>query len=210
MLRRLFLYLLLPLLILIVVSCGGSDDDGADSSNNSTSPVPPTATPVYVQVSHASLQPGAEIPAPRDEVVLTVSGKIGASNVEDAVDNTVQFNIITLESLGVVKYQTFDEFGTGADTLFEGVLLDSLLKVVGVQQISTEIEVIARDGFSVTIPLSDPWTYPVLLALKADGIYLTPSQHGPVRLVYPYGYFELDPQVYDVRWVWSIDQIVVR
>ena len=204
-----FFLRLLPLLILILTSCGGSDDNSA-SQDNTAKEAPPTATPIYTVISYPSLQQGDEIPAPRDEVVLTIRGKIGASNIEGATDNTVQFNLIRLEALGVVEYQTFDEFGTGTDTVFQGILLESLIQTVGVRQDVTGLEVIASDGFSVVIPLSDAWDYPVILAIKSDGQYLTPSQHGPVRLVYPYGYFDLDPQVYDVRWVWDIDQIVVR
>ena len=200
---------LMPILLLILVSCGGSDNN-SDSKDDVAKAVPPTSTPIYTVISHPSLQQGDEIPAPGDEVVLTVTGKIGASNVAGATDNTVQFNLIRLEALGVVEYQAFDEFGTGTDTIFQGILLESLLTTVGFQQGVTELEIIASDGFSVVIPLSDAFDYPTILAIKADGEYLTRSQHGPVRLVYPYGYFDLDPTVYNVRWVWNIDQIVVR
>ncbi len=208
--------MLLLVIVVIIAALAGlmflasSSSDDAEDNNNKATDAPPTSTPIYTVISRPVIQAGDEVPVPGDEVVLTVTGNISTSNASTAEVNTVQFNLIRLEALGVVEYQTFDEFGSGTDTVFQGVLLSSVLDVVGIGEGASEIDVIARDGFTVTVPLSDAYDYPSILATKADGVYLTPSGQGPLRLVYPYGYYDLDPGEYDVRWVWNVEQIVVR
>src|SRR5678809_787708 len=62
--------------------------------------VPSTPT-TYTIVSEGTLKPGDAVPAPTGDVVLTIDGKIKQTNSGD----TLQFDMQTLESLGVVQYE---------------------------------------------------------------------------------------------------------
>jgi hypothetical protein len=57
------------------------------------------AAPVYEEVVPASLSPGDPIPAPTEEVILTIYGDLAAKNAGD----TLQFDMPTLERLGLVS-----------------------------------------------------------------------------------------------------------
>ena len=60
-----------------------------------------------------SIHPGDPIPPPSGEVVLTVSGNLGVTNVGD----TLQLDMPTLERLGLVKYSIIDPYQQ-VDTAF--------------------------------------------------------------------------------------------
>src|SRR5436190_1258969 len=77
---------------------------------------------IYTRVSEASLKAGDTIPAPKEDVVLTVTGKIGTTNS----DNSIQMDMPTIESAGLVDYTVTDPFEGGKVT-FRGPLMSDLL-----------------------------------------------------------------------------------
>src|SRR5215813_3426425 len=94
-----------------------------------------TAVPTtYTTVSEATLKSGEVIPAPKGEVVLTVDGMISQTNVSDAL----QFDLPTLESLGVVQYDVDDPFAK-KKVVYDGVLLSQVLKAAGADANATTL-----------------------------------------------------------------------
>jgi hypothetical protein len=166
----------------------------------------PTATPeVYQRISEGTLNAGDAIPVPTENVVLTVTGKIGAANSGESIE----MDMPTIESVGLVDLRVHDPFDD-KDVTFEGVLMSDLLALWKVPDDATNLDMIALNDYVVNVPISDIQSYPVIFAIKADGEYMPVSTRGPAMLVYPYGHFDFDQQIYNDRWIWQIKSINVQ
>lgn len=90
---------------------------------------------------------------------------------------------------------------------FEGVLLRDVLALLQMSDARAVI-IYATDNYSQRIPREDWLDYPTLLALRADGSFLTRRTKGPTRLVYPVlDHPELDNPVHKGRWIWLIETV---
>jgi|GEM_PF-797767 len=90
---------------------------------------------------------------------------------------------------------------------FEGVLLRDVLALLQMSDAKAVI-IYAMDNYSQRIPREDWLDYPTLLALRADGSFLTRRTKGPTRLVYPVlDHPELDNPVHKGRWIWLIETV---
>ena len=169
-----------------------------------TTDTPATET-VYTVISEGTLNGGDTIPAPTGDVILTVTGNIGTTNVDD----TIQMDLATVESVGLVDYTVQDPF-ENREITYRGVLMSDLLDVWQVGEDATTLHVVALNDYAVDVPLADLREYPVLFALQADGEYMPISTRGPAMLVYPYNDFEFDVAIYNDYWAWQIATIEVR
>lgn len=187
--KRSYFYILFFSLVFIV---------GCQSGSNSG--------PIYEEVSAGRLTPGDAIPTPSNDVLLTISGKISQTNVDD----TAQFDLATLESLHQVQYDVNDPFAQ-KQRLFQGVLMSELLEMVGADPTATTLELIALNDYSSEISISDIQKWPILFATQADGQYIPLDDGGPAIIILPFDDFpELDQLIYEENWVWSMTQIVVK
>lgn len=164
----------------------------------------PIPTPEYTRVSEATLPGGAVVPPPQGDVVLRVTGAIGNSNVEG--DTAVEFDVETLEALGVVEVSTYDLVAYNETSVYGGVLLDDVLKAVQPDASATMLRMSAIDGYTADVPISDAQTYAVIIATQRDNTYLTLETFGPLRMIYP----PSAPVEVDERWIWSVELIVVQ
>src|SRR5688572_20400951 len=161
---------------------------------------------VYDRVTDPKLKAGDGVPAPSEEVVLTVDGRIDETNSGD----TLQFDMSTLESIGLVQYDVDDPFAK-KNILYTGVLLSELLKVAGVAPDATTLTLQALDDYSTDMKISDADKWPVLVAIRADGEYMPVDKNGPLISVFPFSDFpEIDHLTYDALWVWSLSAITVK
>jgi hypothetical protein len=161
---------------------------------------------VYTTVSEAAVKPGDAVPAPEGEVVLTMDGKIGQTNA----DRTLQFDMATLESLGLVQYDVDDPFAK-KNIVYTGVLLSELLKVAQVAPDATTLTLTALDDYSTDMKIADANRWPVILATRADGEYMPVDKSGPLISVFPFNDFpEIDHVTYDAQWLWSLSAITVK
>ena len=174
----------------LVVGCGGGSDKKAD---------------IAKEVTPATLHAGDEVPAPVGDVVLTITGDIATTNDGDALS----FDMETLEQIGLRRYEAYDEVGLGKNAVFEGVLMSDLLAVAGVGEDADTIAAAAANDYEVDLPMSDIDKYPVLLATKIDGQHMTVEEFGPLRVVYPSLDYEMDPAVYNPRWIWQVTDLDV-
>ncbi len=101
------------LLLFILSACGSA--------------APATQTAVYRTLSEVSARP--TLPPPTSAIVLTITGKIGRSNVP-GLEKMVALDLTGLESLGMVEYKVLDKQGEGRAAVFQGVLLQTLLNAV--------------------------------------------------------------------------------
>ena len=75
------------------------------------------------------------------------------------------------------------------DNTFEGVPVQLLLRRAGVRPTAQYCLVLAEQGFTTNLPLSDLDRPENLIALKHDGEWLTPEHGWPARLLVPHLYF---------------------
>ncbi len=146
----------------------------------------------------------AELGAPQETPILTISGSIAAKNAGE----NAQFDRAMLEKIGMTSFTTTTPWFTGP-VEFEGVRLDELLEIVGAS--GTEVQAVALNDYKATIPLEDFAKYNVLLALKRDGEYMPVRDKGPLFIVYPYDEFdELQAQTFYSRSVWQVKELIVQ
>ncbi len=162
---------------------------------------------VYTRVSEGTLtlQTESDIPLPKDEIILTVTGKINAANKE----NSIVMDLSTIESIGLVEYSVEDPFEE-EQRIFRGVLMRDLLDLWEVDPQATVLEMTALNDFKAEVPISMLREFPVIFALQQDGEYMTPDYRGPAMLVFPYGYYKLDPLNINRYWIWQIKSIIVK
>jgi hypothetical protein len=167
----------------------------------------PAAKPViYKVVSEGTLKAGSPIPIPTDKVVLTMEGNISQKNVGE----TLQFDMATLESIGLVQYKVNDPFEKKS-IVYSGVLLSELLKVAGADKAATTLKLWALDDYSTDMKVSDANKWPVLIATQADGVYMPVNKKGPLISVFPFDDFsEIDHLTYDNQWLWALAKITVN
>ena len=164
------------------------------------------ASTVYDVVSPGILQPGSPVPPPTEPVVLTVRGRLGLAHAEAGVT----FDMPTLERLGLIRFTTPTAWTDGLVT-FEGVLLSRLLEVLAVPDDVTALAMTALNDYQVAIPAVDVRTWPVIIALKRDGQYMSVRNKGPLWVVYPrHAFPELAQAKHNSKWIWQLKEIVIR
>jgi hypothetical protein len=187
--KKVYVFIVSMLFALLAVACGEK--------------TPPLT---YETVSNASLTPGDTIPAPTGDVLLTVDGNISQKNV----GSELQFDLATLESLGLVKYDVDDPFAKKNIT-YTGVLISKILEIAGASEDAETLILTALDDYSVDMKVTDAAKYPFIVAIQADGEYMPIDQNGPLISVIPFNDFqELDHLTYDAMWVWSLYKITVK
>jgi len=138
--------------------------------------------------------------------VLTVRGRFGLAHAEAGVT----FDIPTLERLGLIRFTTTTAWTDGLIT-FEGVLLSRLLEVLAVPSDVTELAMTALNDYQVVIPVVDVHTWPVMIALKRDGQYMSVRNKGPLWVVYPrHAFPELAQAKHNSKWIWQLKEMVIR
>jgi len=164
------------------------------------------ASTVYDVVSPGTLALGSPIPPPTEPVVLTVRGRLGLAHAEAGVT----FDMPTLERLGLIRFTTPTAWTDGLVT-FEGVLLSRLLEVLTVPGDVTALTMTALNDYQVVIPAADVHTWPVIIALKRDGQYMSIRNKGPLWVVYPrHAFPELEQAKHNSKWIWQLKEIVIR
>jgi hypothetical protein len=165
-----------------------------------------TASTVYDVVSPGSLSPGSPIPPPTEPVVLTVRGRLGLAHAAAGVT----LDMPTLERIGLIRFTTPTAWTDGLVT-FEGILLSRLLEVLTVPGDVTALTMTALNDYQVAIPVADVRTWPVIIALKRDGHYMSVRNKGPLWVVYPrHAFPELAQAKHNSKWIWQLKEIVIR
>ena len=163
------------------------------------------AAGLLVLVTLAGMPAGAAetLPTPKGAVILTVSGKISATNAQGRAD----FDRAMLEGLGKATIKTSTPWTEGAPT-FEGVPLARLLEAVGAT--GTTLRAVALNDYKSALPAKDA-DLGVLLALKMNGEPMRVRDKGPIWIIYP---LDQNPALRNKtthsRMVWQIKSIVVE
>jgi DMSO/TMAO reductase YedYZ molybdopterin-dependent catalytic subunit len=75
------------------------------------------------------------------------------------------------------------------DTSWEGVLVDDILEVAGIQPATAYTLAHSFDGYSTNVPLADLTGGKAMVALRYEGQPISPEHGGPARLLVPHLYF---------------------
>ncbi len=165
------------------------------------------APTVFAKVSDPSLSAGSTIPNPAGDVVLTISGNIGSKNVGD----TLAFDMSTLEKIGLVEYSITDPWLNEAEIMYTGLLMTDLLEIAEVPDSATSVHLTALDDYQVEVSIADINKWPVILATRTDGSYMSIENSGPTRIIFPFDAFpEIDETIYKDLSIWSLKSIEIR
>ena len=67
------------------------------------------------------------------------------------------------------------------------------------------------DDYAVDVPLEDIKKWPVMLATRSDGKYMSIENSGPTKIVFPYhAYPEIDEDIYKVLTIWNLRDVEVQ
>lgn len=142
--------------------------------------------------------------APSGRVILTVTGKIGVTNAENAAD----FDLEMIHALGLRKLITSTPWTDGTQE-FSGVLMRDILEAVGAA--GKTVEAVALNEYAMEIDISDFENYPVMLATTLNGEKLRIRDKGPLWIIYPRDDFdELRSQKIDNKMVWQLRRLIVK
>lgn len=166
--------------------------DGEDSA-----PTRPTSTLLGANRLTSALPRSGALPPPTGPVVLTI-----ANAPRPNVGTALRLDMGLLESLGTWSLTVDDRQATGRTVEFTGPLLRDVLDAAGIAR--GTLNTVAINDYRVDIPVADAFELPVLLATRADGKRMSVADYGPTRIVYPTEDYDLDPTVYEPRWIWQL------
>jgi len=153
------------------------------------------------------MQTGAgagELPRPKGEVILTVTGRIANTNAP----GKAEFDRAMLEKIGVSEIRTSHSWGEGVSH-FEGVGVAKLLDMVGTG--GTKIKARAINDYAIELEVAELRKYPVMLAMKMNGADLRRRDRGPLWVVYPRdSYPELLDEKHNHKWIWQLKALDVQ
>jgi hypothetical protein len=178
---------------LAVAACGGGQEEAPPAS------APDVSVPQVVD--DGTLAAGEKIGAPKGEVVLTMTGAIGAANN----GKKLELDLASLEQMRRVRLEAAEPF-LKRRVMFEGVLLSDLLEVAGVRDDASTVSLTALDDYKVDFKLADVRSSQMLLATKADGKHMPVDRSGPIRIVFPdASSLGRNPDL----WIWSVSTMKV-
>lgn len=119
------------------------------------------------------------LPAPTDEVMLTVSGAITNTNA----DGVLALDAGLLASLPQHEFTTSTIWTDGTAT-YSGVLLRDLLAAAGAT--GATVKLTALNDYQIAMPAADAAEDGPLLAYLVDGKPMPVRDKGPVWMIYPY------------------------
>lgn len=184
-------------------ACGGGDGTTEDAT---ASPAGPEASSVVTVLDEPTLEPDPAdgVPAPEGKVLLTITGG-ETTNVGDSL----QLDRAMLEQLGTVSLTVMDEQAMGGEHEFTGPLMADVLELAGAGD-ATTMHATAVNDYVIDVPVSDATDLPLVLATEMDGEPMSVADYGPLRFVYPDEQLDLDPAVYDARWIWQLVELDLR
>lgn len=144
-----------------------------------------------------------DLQMPKGEVVLIISGAIGATNLsgEAHLDREM------LQAMGLEEVLTTTPWTEGRQQ-FQGVPLHSLVDLI--KPAGKTLRLKALNDYWVDLPLSEALEPGPLLAIHSNGVALSARDKGPIWLVYPYDADEkFRTEVSYARSVWQLSRIEV-
>lgn len=119
----------------------------------------------------------------------------------------VAFDLDALKAMPVTEIETSTVWTDGV-TRFTGVALSDLLADLGEE--GTVIHAMARDGYTVEIPVSDAVPGGPIVAYEMDGAPLDADMMGPYWIIYPYDSDEAyRTEEIEARSIWQLARLTL-
>ena len=159
----------------------------------------PLALSVFIVSTNVAL--ADDLPMPSGDVILTVSGAIATTNVDD----TAQFDLEMLQALDGTTIATTTIWTEGMQE-FQGVALNVLTQHLGIE--GGTLRATAMNDYTVEIPVSDAIEGGPMLAYLLDGKTMSVRDKGPIWVIYPFdSNLEYRTEVVYSRSIWQLDRI---
>lgn len=152
-------------------------------------------------VANAAVAMADSLPMPEGRVLLTVTGAIKNTNV----DETAQFDRAMLEEIGWRTFETHT-FWTEGPQEFSGVPLAALLAVLGAGD-GDVIRAAAINDYRVEIPISDAAEHDVVIALEHNGMPMRVRDKGPMWIIYPIEPSEVKDSEFNSKMIWQLSAL---
>ncbi len=158
----------------------------------------------------------SELKQPTGPVLLEISGNLSHHNTKLDIDrqedgqeiNAVALDLKMLETLPVETIRTKTPWTEGV-VEFTGVRLDVLLNFVGAE--SNDLLFQALDEYSVEASNEPFESFPIIVAYKRNGKYMSVRELGPLWIMYPFDEFpELNTEQSRANCVWQLTNITVK
>ncbi len=142
-----------------------------------------------------------DLPTPAGDVVLTVSGNVVKTNV----DQTARLDLEMLEAMGTTTIETTTIWTEGMQ-VFQGVSLKALVEELGIE--GTILRASAINDYTVEVPMSDAVEGGALVAYRLNGDAMSVRDKGPLWIIYPYDSdADYRTEVIYSRSIWQLDRI---
>ena len=166
-------------------------------------PTPAESIPAPTVLSASTIAAGERVPAPEGTPVLTVTGKIAATNGAGGL----RLDAATLDRLGLMQMTVYEPW-VKTDLQFRGVWLADLIKLAQPDGSAQTVHLTALDDYQIDLSMTDVMAGGVLLATKTgDGSPIAVEDGGPTRIVFTSG----TPSGSSAdQWIWSLASIDVR
>jgi len=147
----------------------------------------------------------ADIPTPEEAVMLTVSGTIALRNVGDEF----HFDMNMLQELPYVEYEVDDPWLSGTQE-YRGVKLQTILEYVGYPAEADRAVIVAADDMRAPVQVEHAVEYPIMIAYQLNGEAISSGRGGPLKLVFPYQYEEVQELYTHDMWAWFVVRLQVE
>lgn len=142
-----------------------------------------------------------DLPAPKGDVLLTVSGAVTTQNSETGVE----LDFAMLEELERRRVET-STIWTEGKQVFEGVSLSVLVEALGLE--GTTLRASAVNDYAVDIPMSDAIEGGPIVAYLLNGAEMSLRDKGPLWIIYPYDEnADFRTEVIYSRSIWQLNRI---
>ncbi len=139
-----------------------------------------------------------------DRVVLLISGNHGHENQSEPLE----LKLTTIEELPSETFTTTTPWTEG-DVTWEGVRISTLMEYLKTD--SMEFKASALDGYEIMFKGVDIEKYPVIIAYKRDGEYMSVRELGPFWIMFPFDDYKKEFSFAEHRAlaVWQLNQIEI-
>lgn len=142
--------------------------------------------------------------APKERVVLSISGKIGVKNAGERA----RFDMKMLEALPQHTFTTNTPWYE-RPVKFTGPLLADVLAAVKAS--GSVVKAVAINDYAISIPLTDTTQHKVIVARLLDDKPMTVRDKGPLFVVYPFDdSAALRSSLYYERSIWQLKALEIQ
>lgn len=159
---------------------------------------------LFVFASLAQMLPAWALDVPSERPILSVSGKIGATNAGDKA----RFDMKMIEALPQHSFTTTTPW-YDHPVKFTGPLLSDVLDAVKAS--GKSVDAVAINDYKISIPVSDTRKYKVIVARLLNDKPMPVREKGPLFVVYPFDDDSaLRTSTYYERSIWQLKALDVK